>query len=236
MYDFAYDPRAANNTLIYSWCYYEPVCLPIFGEYFDYGHIDEIEKNSSTKAIEKHFGCPIEVVVGAQGELPCAGMFVHRDIYQTMIDTRVNEWGNTGLDSFGVIDREKLNEEYDTLRKAMIDLANIPKQKKEEKWDYRKFDTTMAQHHVDDLERKYHFREFETFMKIYKPLIKRGWLKKELTDFILFVCSMGSANVHFFPAANGCQFGNHYANRAIHQKTLEILNNKIIEDEKERAE
>jgi hypothetical protein len=39
---------------------YIPACIPIFGEYDDYGGIEDIEKNENTKLIEEHFGVTIE--------------------------------------------------------------------------------------------------------------------------------------------------------------------------------
>ncbi len=232
LYKYAYDPEAKNNTLIYSWCYYEPVCLPIFGEYFDYGFINQIEKNASTKAIEKHFDCPIETVVGANGHLPCPGMFVHRDIYQIMVDTQISESGNTDPAKSLIVNREEIDKSYDKFRNAMIELVNIPKQKKGEDWDMRFSDST-AKHKLFEAESDFPYREFKTFMKIYRPLIKRGWFKKEITDFLLFISGMNYANVHFFPAANGYQLGNHYGNRVVHQKALDILNDKIKEREED---
>jgi hypothetical protein len=229
LYDYAYDPRAANNTLIYTWCYYEPATLPIFGKYYDYGYIDQIEKDSSTKAIEKHFECPIETVVGAQGDIPCPGMFVHRDIYQAMIDNQVDEWGRPEAT------REKLYERYDTYRKAAKALRAIPKQKKGDEWS-RRFDDTMEKYRAKEAIANIGFREFETFMKIYTPLINRGWLRTQMADLMCFLRSMNAVNAHFFPAACGYQCGNHYGNRIIQEKTMEILNNKIKEDEAERAE
>jgi hypothetical protein len=51
-------------SLIYSHCFYYPVCLPIFGEYDDYGGVENIEKDANVELIEKHFGMPIELFVG----------------------------------------------------------------------------------------------------------------------------------------------------------------------------
>lgn len=229
-YRFSYDPRAANNMLIYTWCYYEPACLPIFGEYYDYGYIDEIEKNCSTKAIEKHFDCPIETVVGAAGEIPCPGMFVHRDIYQIMIDSEVDEWGGEGHAA-----REALYMRYDAYRKAAKALDAIPKKKKGDEWSM-KYDNTMEKYKAEEALREIGFREFETFMKIYTPLIKRGWLKTQFADMMCFLRSMNATNAHFFPAANGYQAGNHYGNIKVHQKAVEILDNKIKQYEADRAE
>jgi len=39
---------------------YVPATLPIFGEYDDYGGIENIEKDANTELIEKHFNCTIE--------------------------------------------------------------------------------------------------------------------------------------------------------------------------------
>lgn len=39
---------------------YMPACLPIFGEYDDYGGIENIEKNANTELIERYFNCTIE--------------------------------------------------------------------------------------------------------------------------------------------------------------------------------
>lgn len=39
---------------------YLPATLPIFGEYDDYGGIENIEQNENTEFIEKHFDCTIE--------------------------------------------------------------------------------------------------------------------------------------------------------------------------------
>lgn len=83
---------------------------------------------------------------------------------------------------------------------------------------------------------RFGFREFDTFMKIYTPFVQRGWLKKQIADFLFFNISLGYANVHYFPAQNGYQFGNHYGNRILHAKALDILNKTIKQDEKNRAD
>lgn len=43
-----------------SYLSYLPATLPIFGEYDDYGGIENIEKDDNTKLIEEHFGVSIE--------------------------------------------------------------------------------------------------------------------------------------------------------------------------------
>jgi len=48
-----------ENELEISYLPYLPAILPIFGEYDDYGGIENIEENENTKLIEKHFKCSI---------------------------------------------------------------------------------------------------------------------------------------------------------------------------------
>jgi hypothetical protein len=49
------NPRESDNYLPYV-----PATLPIFGEYDDYGGIENIEENENTKLIAEHFGVSIQ--------------------------------------------------------------------------------------------------------------------------------------------------------------------------------
>ena len=40
----------------------------------------------------------------------------------------------------------------------------------------------MEEFKVRDAQQEAGYREFETFDKIYRPLIQRGWLKKQFTE------------------------------------------------------
>lgn len=238
LYKYCYDPAAENNLLIYPWCYYEPVSLPIFGEYFDYGFIDSIEKNASTKALEKHYKCPIEVIVGAEGHSPLAGMFVHRDVYQCLVDNQIDEWGETKLvdddDSYGLKSRKFYADKFNEIQKYLLKIRDVERQrkaaKKEDKW---RFEATFESMQLQEVLNWFYFDTFETFGAIHKSIVQRGWMKDRFIDFVLFNHSLGYANVHYFPAANGYQFGNHYGNRIVHQKAVEILN-QTIKEEKEK--
>jgi len=53
-----------NTDLIYSHCIYYPVSLPIFGEYDDYGGVENIETDKNTDRIEKIFKMSIQKFVG----------------------------------------------------------------------------------------------------------------------------------------------------------------------------
>jgi hypothetical protein len=90
---------------------YSPFALPIFGEYNDYGVLDNIEENVNTKAIEKYYGCSIERFVEyicrpwdnrdkeKQKTFPDNpySMFVHRDVYNNLSRKIYSEYGE--LDS-----------------------------------------------------------------------------------------------------------------------------------------
>lgn len=49
-----------TSNLIYPYCYYNPLTLPIFGQYDDYGSVENIVEDDNTKAIEKFFNISIK--------------------------------------------------------------------------------------------------------------------------------------------------------------------------------
>lgn len=53
-------PIKKNHMRDSSYSPYLAATLPIFGEYNDYGQIENIERNRNTEIIEDHFGCTIE--------------------------------------------------------------------------------------------------------------------------------------------------------------------------------
>lgn len=53
-------PLKKNEKYSYSYLNYVPATLPIFGEYDDYGGVENIVKNENTKFIEDHFKVTIE--------------------------------------------------------------------------------------------------------------------------------------------------------------------------------
>lgn len=59
------DPHVLHPTsyLIYSNCLFNPFCLPILGEYNDYGTLENIVEDANTRIIEKYFGITIEQFV-----------------------------------------------------------------------------------------------------------------------------------------------------------------------------
>jgi len=87
--------------------YYKPLFLPVFGEYNDYGSVENIKEDANTKHIEEYFGLPIDDIIGAicsydnEGECEteelttelrsCSGMFELREVYENMSNFMFNE-------------------------------------------------------------------------------------------------------------------------------------------------
>ena len=84
---------------------FTPFTLPIFGHLDSYGKLVNIEKNSNTKAIEDYYEIGIDVFakIISRGDLSgsydkfkvkhTAGMFVHRKIYDFMLNQDINDSG-----------------------------------------------------------------------------------------------------------------------------------------------
>ncbi len=220
---YGYRIKDGNNSLIYPWCYYVPIGLPIFGEYYDYGYLDEFQENEATKALCDYLECSIDKVVGADGDLPCVGMFVHRKIFDALITGNYDEWGGRQEKTL----EAKAEEAYDKWHKMMAAIAAAENE----------HERMMAGFSLNAYgARFFGSLEFETIHKVCKPLVEKGIMKKEMVDFRMFMHGMHACNVFFFPAMNGYQHGNDYASRLIHTKALEIANDNIKESEEERAE
>lgn len=249
---YPYEIEAHNNTLIYPWCYYIPMTLPIFGSYNDYGRIGYVnKKDENIKTIEKYFKCSIDDIADncRVGKFSSVGMFVHKEIFDCMVENQIDDWGSTKTGKgFGTRSRYFYGKEYDKIRKKLVEDRELDKEIKKLDKKIEKSGTKEDIKLKDDLYLKTLMRnlsrnedgflihrEYKKFNEIYKSCIEEGKLKKQLIDMKFFETALFYANVHYFPAANGCQWGNHYGNRIIHQKALDILNEKIAEDEEERA-
>ena len=65
-----------------------PYCLPIRGEYNDYGSIENIDRDANVEVIEKYFGCTIEEVLNG----------VERLLYGRTISDNIKYWSKTNDD------------------------------------------------------------------------------------------------------------------------------------------
>lgn len=76
----------------------------------------------------------------------------------------------------------------------------------------------------------------ESFIGIYEePLVARK-LDQLLIGFSILMSNMFACNKMFMPTFNGYQHGNIYAERELHQKTLEIISKDIKERDRQRKE
>lgn len=96
---------------------FHPLTLPIFGEYNDYGSLENIEETANTKRIEEFFGCsisdfvehmcyqynsPLEKDAGPNVPKEGYGMFVKREVFDDLANNPMSEWGKkeTAFNSF----------------------------------------------------------------------------------------------------------------------------------------
>ncbi len=123
-----------NHTLIYSHCFYAPATMPIFGNYDDYGGVENIIRDENLKIIEKFFGHTINSVRGIEdlGKPVSSGMFIHKKIFDCMIrDMQTDEWGKYNYHEYGGLNRPKIISDYfkykEEIRKALIKTAEYIK-------------------------------------------------------------------------------------------------------------
>lgn len=191
-----------KDLLLYQHCFYSPASLPVFGEYDEYGRVENIEIDENVRLLQKKYKVKIDEILENKPEPISSGMFVLRDIYDFLVKNQIDEWGKRI--GFFVYNRRKLYREYAKRRKELIE------------------DTFFSRLHGGT----FAFREYETFSKTYEHKIIQGKLRKELSDFVLFLCGMGAVNRFFFPAMNGYQCGNKYATKGLLRECLKILKKK----------
>ncbi|KKN06306.1 hypothetical protein LCGC14_1078610 [marine sediment metagenome] len=233
---YRYHIGDGNDMLIYTHCFYAPVTLPIFGEYDDYGRVENIEKNRNTEIIEEFFGIPIDKVISIKEKGPAvgtisSGMFVHRKIYDIMVKkcSIANEWGGISCPIFA--------EPRDN---PMLALTNeLERYLKEVEKNIKMFDDCYrilgrdkehdrGNHFLSSISSIFVFRDYEVFNDIYQPKMRQGELKDEIIEFVLFECGMGATNNFYFPAMNGYQCGNLYASKILYWESLKIIIKDIL--------
>lgn len=104
-----------KTSLTYANHYYNPFCLPIFGEYNDYGSLENIIENDNTKAVEDFFGISIQEFIdivrsGRDIKSNYGDLFETFGIYKTFFKSHENSISedNLLLIGFEKTDTEKL--------------------------------------------------------------------------------------------------------------------------------
>ena len=59
------------------------------------------------------------------------------------------------------------------------------------------------------------------------------WLEEAFVDLLNFDSAMYSTNNYYYPAANGEQFGNHFASKALCESSLRFIEQKIAEEQED---
>lgn len=220
-----------NHFLIHSNCFYNPVCLPIFGEYDDYGGVENIIRNDNILVIESFFKTKIEDIINHPQENDIkpisSGMFVHRGIFDAMINNPLDEWGKNYLVNM----LEKLTDFKKDLEKSLETqnhLLELVSREGASETD-KKMEKLIKGGHMFMPSKGsiFEFREYKTMKEIYFPSILEGKLSLELCKFAMFDIIMYSCNAFYFPAHNGPQCGNYYMQRVIYEAAKKICDRKI---------
>jgi len=99
-------PGSNASMLIYTNCFYDPFCLPIFGEYNDYGSLENIKEDANTKAIEKFTGLEVEdflnIVTESRGVNDYfSNLFKHFALEKKSLSNTKIEFGAIFLEKIG---------------------------------------------------------------------------------------------------------------------------------------
>ena len=215
-----------NNQLIGCECFYSPATLPIFGQYNDYGSLEDIEQDDNVKFLQEKLDCPISDFFDLyhrrpHGELHpkiaeiTSGMFVHREIYDLLITNLVGEFGKKE------VIRTQLEEEYDRFRSELDTSLQRARD-----WG--------LEPSVFNLELYVHSNTFQlqrqSFLKdVYSNCFYTDRFRQQFIDLFVFENTMYSVNAFFFPTMNGCQGGNPYVSKILYKKSLDIVNKEIKE-------
>lgn len=220
---YPYKIGDGNNFLIYPYCFYSPVTLPIFGSYDDYGGVEDIKRDANVELIEAYFDEKTEDICGFRSgnvKPVCSGMFIHREIFDTLVKkcSQVDEWGKDNIKDGG---KDFLSDYFD----KFVEIIRKAKKFHEE---YLKMSVINTR--IDwtlwmsgESHNMFNFRDYNKFRKIYFPQIENGKFKKELIQFMMFESGMFAVNRFYFPAMNGYQCGNHYASKLLYKKAASIM-------------
>jgi hypothetical protein len=204
-----------NNMLIYENCFYDPVTLPIYGLYDDYGCIGEIVRDHNVFTIENYFKKSIEQIcdpIEYRTDPINSGMFVLKSIYDILVQNMVDDFNKPIKLNSIKKNYKKFKKDLNHNAKLFYSYPNTPA--------FSEIINTFTDYHVQF----FPFRDYKTFMKVYWQQIYFGNLKKEMIKFRNFCMGLHATNNFFFPAMNGYQFGNKYMShilaRKIHSITL----------------
>ncbi|MDB4330140.1 hypothetical protein N9948_00210 [bacterium] len=112
------------SSLIYSNCYYNPLCFPIKGEYNDYGSLENIDQNANTKAIENFFGMSAEDFVKSAERNWCRSYIDDQKLIGENFIKEFKEFNNVSDDDLS--DKFMLKMGFEKTKEGMYTFKKLP--------------------------------------------------------------------------------------------------------------
>jgi len=223
--------------------YYKPLTLPIKGLYDNYGGIKNIEKNDNIDIIEKYFNTKIENIVHIidKPEYVEGGMFIHRKIYDFMINRKMD------MNNGDPLTRKILSEYFDIVQNNVkimeekfyksIEICRVYGYQSKEMEKIREEICELKCygnlfHFIINLGLKYRAdQEYVSykFQEMYCPAVMNGLLKEDLIDFKLFEFSMDDLHTHYGPSISPGQSMNFKEIIELDQKGIEVAQEYLKE-------
>lgn len=170
-----------GRELYYPDSMLSPWSFPIYGEYDDYGSIENVRRDFHVELLEKIFGTDIEKV--------CRG--IERMIYGVNLDKCIEYWKNN----------KKMTELYLPLKK-LYDTINLSRMGSELFKDYQPYPVLLFEHAdiyekfaARGLHRNYGYSG-EVLAESYRPYLDILNMQKELTTEIRKIKSFENFSVH----------------------------------------
>lgn len=221
---------------------YEPVTLPILGEYDDYGTIVAVE-NEYTRYLEKRYKMKIDKILDQNFNLFDGGVFVHKEIYDTVAEMYYEGWsGKKGLMYDYEEDFHRFSLTLQKELKSSVDSLKFYNKLKKE--DDRGIDIDESikyyRERIKDLSFcitsnnvfAFGMRRTEGMTHFLRLNILKKRFKDEIIAFTKFNHHLYSIATPYVPVPFGEQCGNPYMMKAL-LKTATAINNRMIKRHKE---
>lgn len=236
-----------------------PFTLPIFGEYNDYGTLENIKEDCNTKAIEKYFGCSIGdfvdkicrpfdditlwsdgtwVRIELNGKEINESIFNPKDLVQFL--KKYSLYVPHILYTFKncLYYDVEYDKELEVIRKFKTNyekMAEILSASGETEETTKKLLSSMsAMEFLDNSMLKFGnpYSNDGSFYEMYSSLFDDKSFKDLVVKFRTFERGLFSVNVLYMPSWNGFQCGCHHANYNLAKLVQEILKKQFKEDRK----
>ena len=241
--------HAAKYGLMYPTNFYSPATFPILGKYDTYGGLEDIVRDKNVEHLEKVYKMPIEKILSNESKLFDGGVFVIKEIYDTMVFNFVGEYGPSKNKTYEVDERVKKCGNYGYLVKSAIkrrvtsikqykliksrkdqpqevinECIRLIRKEAEEIRDIRgSFDVEFR------LDGGVLFPLMPKIKELYFNKIVNGTFSQQLLDINMLYIAMYATGKQYFPTVNGLQGGNDYMVKKLAMVTNKFLTARIKE-------